>query len=156
MAYKYKHFIPQNIAPKGAKYIEVTKDGERVCVIPLGGMTPPEEKPLYSFGMLADIHMTGDSNVGTTLKDGNGYITDGFYFRKALEFFNGAGCNFVCIGGDLTDVGLFHYVDENTKKEYYYYLPNQFEEYKAICDLFYPSMPVYACCGNHESYVQDI
>jgi predicted phosphodiesterase len=156
MAYKYKHFILQNIAPSGAKKIGVYNgNDEKIAEIALGKLTPPKTTPLYSFGLLSDIHMTGDSNVGTTLKDGNGYITDGYYFRKALEFFNEAGCNFVCISGDITDVGLFSYTNESNKSEYYYYYPNQFEEYKAICDLF-PNMPVYSCCGNHESYVKDI
>lgn len=156
MAYKYKHFISQNIAPSGAKSIGVyDSDNNKVAEIPLGRLTPPKDKPLYSFGLLSDIHMTGDSNVGTTLKDGNGYITDGYYFRKALEFFNEAGCNFVCISGDITDVGLFSYTNESNKSEYYWYYPNQFEEYKDICDLF-PNMPVYSCCGNHESYVKNI
>lgn len=157
MAYKYTHFIPQNIAPKGAKCIGVyNAGGKKVVEIPLGKLAPPTTEPLYSFGLLSDVHMTGDSNVGTTLKDGNGYITDGYYFRKALEFFNNSGCNFVCISGDLTDIGLFSYTNESTKSEYYYYYPNQFEEYKAICDLFADTLPVYGCCGNHESYVQHI
>lgn len=157
MAYKYKHFIPQNTAPKGATGIGVyDANGNKVYTIPLGRMAPPTTEPLYSFGLLSDIHMTGDSNVGTKEKDGNGYITDGFYFRKALEFFSNSGCKFVCISGDLTDVGLFSYTDESTKSEYYYYYPNQFEEYKAICDLFAETLPVYGCCGNHESYVKNI
>lgn len=156
MAYVYRHFIPQNIAPKGTKSIAVYKDGVKVTEIPLGRMEPPAAEPLYSFGLLSDIHMTGDSEVGTREKDGNGSITDGFYFRKALGFFKNSGCRFVCISGDLTDVGLFNYTSESTKSEYYYYYPDQFEEYKAICDIFAADLPVYGCCGNHESYVKNI
>lgn len=147
--------IPENIAPDNVKCLAIYDGDTKICDVDVSKMKPKLGKPMYSFGLLSDIHMTGDSVVGTKEKDGNGYITDGFYFRKALEFFNNSGCNFVCISGDLTDVGLFSYTDESTKSEYYYYYPDQFEEYKDICDLF-PNLPVYGCCGNHESYVKNI
>lgn len=149
--------IPENITPDNVKCLTIFNGDTPICDVDITKMQLPNlGTKLYSFGLLSDIHMTGDSEVGTKEKDGNGYITDGFYFRKALEFFNNSGCNFVCISGDLTDVGLFSYTNESTKAEYYYYYPNQFEEYKAICDIFADSLPVYGCCGNHESYVKDI
>lgn len=149
--------IAENIAPPNAKGLAIFKDNTKVCDVDISKMTPTNlGTKLYSFGLLSDVHMTGDSNIGTKEKDGNGYITDGFYFRKALEFFKGSGCDFVGISGDLTDVGLFGYTDETTKSEYYYYYPNQFEEYKAICDIFADDLPVYGCCGNHENYVKNI
>jgi hypothetical protein len=100
--------------------------------------------------------MTGDSEVGTKEKDANGYISDGFYFRKALEFFKNSSCKLVGISGDLTDIGFWSYKDESNKSEYYYYITSQFEEYKDICNLFSNDFKVYGCCGNHESYVKDI
>lgn len=148
--------IPENIAPPNASCLAIFNGATKICDIDITKMMPELGEPLYSFGLLSDVHMTGDSEVGTKEIDGNGYITDGFYFRKALEFFNSSGCNFVCISGDLTDVGLFGYTDESTKSEYYYYYPDQFEEYKAICDIFADDLPVYGCCGNHESYVKNI
>lgn len=149
--------ISENIAPDNVSKLVVFDGNKKICDVDIAKMRPTNlGEKLYSFGLLSDIHMTGDSEVGTREKDGNGYITDGFYFRKALGFFKDSGCNFVCISGDLTDVGLFNYKSESTKSEYYYYYPNQFEEYKAICDAFASSLPVYACCGNHESYVKDI
>ncbi|MBR6558520.1 MAG: metallophosphoesterase [Clostridia bacterium] len=147
--------IAENIAPDNVKGLAIYDGDKKICDVDITKMKPNLSEPLYSFGLLSDIHMTGDSNAGTKEKDGNGYITDGFYFRKALDFFSNSGCNFVCISGDLTDVGLFGYTDENTKSEYYYYYPDQFEEYKAICDLF-PNLHVYGCCGNHENYVKNI
>jgi hypothetical protein len=125
MIYKYTNFIPENVAPIGAKAIGVYKDDIKIGEIPLGHLSHfPMGEKLYSFGMVSDIHMTGDSQVGTKLKDGNGYITDGYYFRKALEFFHIAGCDFVCVSGDMTDVGLFGYEKETTKGNYYYYFPD--------------------------------
>ena len=48
MAYKYKHFIPQNTAPKGAKKIGVyNANGEKMLTIPLGGLTPVKKEKLY-------------------------------------------------------------------------------------------------------------
>lgn len=148
--------IPENIAPDNAKSVAIYNGDTKVCDVDIAKMKPKLGKPLYSFGLLSDIHMTGDSEVGTIKKDVNGHITDGFYFRKALEFFSNSDCNFVCISGDLTDVGLFGYTTESTKSEYYYYRPDQFEEYKAICDIFVDVLPIYSCCGNHESYVKNI
>ena len=148
--------IPENIAPNNVKNLVIYSGDKKICDVDIAKIKPNLGKPLYSFGLLSDIHMTGDSNVGIKEKDGNGYITDGFYFRKALEFFSSSNCNFVCISGDFTDVGIFNYTDESTKADYYYYYPNQFEEYKAICDIFADRLPVYGCCGNHESYVKDI
>ena len=150
-------FIPENIAPPNAKKLAIFNGNTKVGTVDISKMQPLNlGNKLYAIGLLSDVHMTGDSETGTKEKDGNGYITDGFYFRKALEFFKNSGCNFVCISGDLTDAGFFSYKDETTKSEYYYYRPNQFEEYKAICDLFASDLPVYGCCGNHESYVKNI
>lgn len=148
--------IPENITSKNVSKLVIFDKDTKICDVDITKMKPELGEPIYSFGLLSDIHMTGDSNVGTKEKDGNGYITDGFYFRKALDFLSNSRCKFVCISGDLTDVGLFNYTSESTKAEYYYYYPNQFEEYKAICDVFADSLPVYSCCGNHESYVKDI
>lgn len=149
--------IPENITPDNVKCLTIFNGDTPICDVDITKMQLPNlGTKLYSFGLLSDIHMTGDSEVGTKEKDGNGYITDGFYFRKALEFFSNSSCNFVCISGDLTDVGLFGYTNESTKSEYYYYYPDQFGEYKAICDIFADKLPVYSCCGNHESYVKNI
>jgi 3',5'-cyclic AMP phosphodiesterase CpdA len=159
MPYVYRHFIPQNIAPKDATKIGVyNSNDEKIFTIPLGRLSHINETKLYSFGLLSDIHMTGDSEVGTKEKDGNGLITDGFYFRRALEFFKNQKCDLVCISGDLTDIGFWKYKEDTptSKATYYLYYPNQFAEYKSICDIFADDFPIYSCCGNHESYTKDI
>lgn len=137
--------IAENIAPDNASSLAIFNGNTKVCDIDITKMQPSNlGEKLYSFGLLSDIHMTGDSQVGTKEKDGNGYITDGFYFKKALGFFDNQQCNFVCVSGDLTDIGFW---GESSRA----YRTDQFEEYKNICSL-YPDLPVYAVCGNHESY----
>lgn len=159
MAYVYRHFIPQNTAPKGTKRIGVYKDGKKVATIPLGRMTPPAKEKLYSFGIVSDTHMgynsytdkTDPLTVGTSLEDGMGYgqPPNGTNLRKALEYMVEQGCSFVCNGGDLTNIG-FYFARGDT--ELY---PYQFQEYRDIFALF-PSLEVYNVMGNHESYNSDI
>ena len=122
--------IAENIAPDNASSLAIFNGNTKVCDIDITKMQPSNlGEKLYSFGLLSDIHMTGDSQVGTKEKDGNGYITDGFYFKKALGFFDNQQCNFVCVSGDLTDIGFW---GESSQA----YRTDQFEEYKNICSLY--------------------
>lgn len=160
MAYKYRHFIPQNTAPLGAKKIGVyNADGEKVCEVPLGRLTPPTKEKIYSFGIVSDTHMGYNSytnksdpeTVGTATDDGNGYgiLPNGTLLRRALSFMAEQGMAFCCNAGDLTNIG-FYYARGDT--ELY---PYQFQEYRDICALF-PDMPVYNVMGNHENYNANI
>mgnify|MGYP003290795312 CR=1 FL=1 len=151
MAYKYKHFISQNTAPSGAKSIGVYDEkNNRVCTIPLGRLTPPNTEPLYSFGLLADIHLMANSNGGTAVNDSNGFgrYPNGTKFNKILTFFENQGTSFCCVAGDLTNIGLC----KSDKATFY---ADQFAEYKHIREL-HPNLPVYGICGNHESYYKNI
>lgn len=145
MAYKYTHFIPQNIAPSGTKQIGVYDGkGKKLFTIPLGRLAPTTKEKSYSFGLLSDIHVnlwSGDNNAET--------------FANALSYFEGQGCNFVCISGDLTNTGFYMYENDATSDEVNWYDEAQFVEYKRICGL-HPNMPVYGMSGNHESYVKPI
>lgn len=135
MAYRYKHFIPENTSPKGAKSIGVYRNNKKIADVPLGRMTPPTtSKKLYSFGLVSDMHITmsNERNRGD--------------FAKAMSLFDENGCAFCCNAGDITNVGFRAEGDANTL------FTDQFTEYKRICDL-YPTLPVYEICGNHESYV---
>ena len=135
MAYKYPHFIPQNTAPSGAKCIGVyNPDGERVCTIPLGRLSPATKEKLYSFGLVSDTHITLSNERNRA------------DFAKAMDLFEEYGCSFVCNAGDITNVGFRKEGDKTTL------FTDQFAEYQRICDL-HPSLPVYEICGNHESYV---
>ena len=139
MAYKYTHFIPQNIAPKGATQIGVyDSSGNEVCTIPLGRLTPPNSGKLYSFGLVSDIHL---------------YKTEPAWkanakFDNALSFFENNGCVMCAHSGDITQTGFFNDGDAVNMDA------AQFAKYKAICDKH--TIPVYGICGNHESYVKPI
>lgn len=135
MAYKYTHFIPQNVAPVGTKTIGVyNSKGEKVCNIPLGNLKQPTENKLYSFGLVSDTHITMSDERNRA------------DFAQAMNLFEEYGCSFVCNAGDITNVGFRKEGDKTTL------FTEQFAEYKQICDL-HPNLPVYEICGNHESYV---
>lgn len=139
MAYVYRHFIPQNTAPVGAKRIGVyDANGNKVCTIPLGGLTPPDGEPLYSFGLLSDLH------VWKVESSWNGNLK----LDKALKFIQASDCVFCAHCGDITQTGLYDEGNNTTLAT------AQFDVYKSICDKY--TIPVYGICGNHENYVNPI
>lgn len=138
MAYKYRHFIPQNTAPIGAKRIGVYKGNEKVFTIPLGRLTPPNGNKLYSFGLVSDLHIWKVESSWQGNKK----------FDNVLTYFESRGCLFCAHCGDITQTGLY---DDGDKLNL---APAQFEMYKSICDKH--TIPVYGICGNHESYVNPI
>jgi predicted phosphodiesterase len=120
--YKYTHFIPENIAPSGAKQIAVfDSNGQKVFGIPLGRLAQPKKSKLYSFCALADVHITYDTAEAD--------------FQRALTYLENSDCLFACICGDLTSNGS----------------DSQLSAYKSIVDNYAPTKPVYAISGNHES-----
>lgn len=125
MSYKYTHFIPENIAPTGAKNILVCKNGKKVCSIPLGRLAQPNRPKLYSFCALSDIHLTYD----TANED----------FQRALTYAED-NCAFTVIAGDLTSTGS---ITEGAT--------NEMSLYKSIVTSYAKTKPVYAISGNHET-----
>ena len=120
--YTYKHFIPENIAPAGAKKIGVyDSGGRRICGIPLGSLTPPEAQKRYSFCALSDIHLTDQ----TANED----------FQRALSYVNTSDCAFTCVAGDLTVAGT----------------ESELSLFKDTVAQYSPTKPVYAITGNHET-----
>lgn len=140
-AYVYRHFIPQNTAPKGAKSIGVyDENGKKIYTIPLGTLAPKTGTPLYSFGILSDIHLFDNLYVAWQPNP---------KFDNALSYFENQGCAFCIVSGDLTQTGF--YVETTVDGVKTYNLdPAQFNCYKEICDKH--SIPVYELMGNHESY----
>lgn len=121
---KFKDFIPENIAPVGARRIGIyNSKGNRVGQIPLSRLTPPVTGcKLYSFGALSDIHLQ--------------YETAQTDFQKALHYLNNKEeVSFICIAGDLTSSGS----------------DAELAEYKSFVNTHSPDTPVYAISGNHES-----
>lgn len=136
MRYEYTHLIPQNVAPSGVNKIGVYKDGKKIFSIPVGRLTPPEGEKLYSFGLISDTHLA-PASYG---------VAEG-RFDAALTWFEGQGAAFVCHAGDITNHGLQN--SDGTADL------QQFAEFKKICDQ-HPNLPVYAVCGNHDSYFSPI
>lgn len=140
MSYKYKHFIPQNIAPKGAEAIGVYNgNGEKICTIPLGRLAPTTKEKLYSFGLVSDLHLwkiEPSWNANTK-------------FDNALSYFENKGCAMCIVAGDLTQTGLYLRTTESDASTTYLD-ESQFAKYKEICDNH--TIPVYELMGNHESY----
>lgn len=141
MAYMYRHFIPQNTAPTGAKKIGVyNENNEKIYSIPLGRMTPPTKEKLYSFGLVSDIHISHYTSVSWNPET---------KFDNALSYFESKGCALCIATGDLTNTGFYLRTDENTAGTEYLDL-TQMVKYKAVCDKH--TIPVYALSGNHECY----
>lgn len=141
MAYKYKHFIPQNTAPSGAKSIGVyNSNGEKVTTIPLGRMTPPTKEKLYSFGIVSDVHISHNTAVAWQPIS---------KFDNALTYFESQGCAFCVACGDLTNTGFYLRTNESDASTTYLD-ERQFAKYKEICDKH--AIIVYEFMGNHESY----
>lgn len=141
MAYKYTHFIPQNTAPSGAKNIGVyDSTDKKICEISLGRMMPQNLAPLYSFGIISDLHITDNTHVAWQPIQ---------KFDNALTYFENKNCAFCVVCGDLTNTGFYKRTDENDASTTYLDKA-QFAKYKEICDKH--TIPVYEICGNHESY----
>ena len=133
--------IPENIAPQSAKSLAVFAGDTKICSVDITKIQPNLGTPLYRFGLVADLHCGGEHDADN-VRSGR--------FRKALEYFVTQDVRVCCAAGDLTTTGFWYSISETdgTSK----YDPCQFEEYRRICNEFADYFPVYACCGNHESY----
>ena len=137
MKYIYDGFIKQNIAPVGAKRLVIyNEDDVEVFSIALGTLAPPTENKLYSFGLISDSHLQPATGINEDMKLDN-----------ALTWFEEQGAEFVCHCGDITNHGFWN--SDGTQDL------TQFAEFQRICNL-HPNLPVYAVCGNHDSYFQSI
>lgn len=137
MAYIYNHFIPENVAPKGATRIVIKSGDKEVASIPnarFGSLTPPAGEPRYSFGLVSDCHTL----TSTTSWDGTTKL------KNALAYFISAKCDFVIGCGDFTQTGF--YLDTTAES----YNESQMLNYKSILDS--RNIPVYEIYGNHENY----
>ena len=120
---EYKDFIPQNVAPPGARRIGIYDNkGYRVGQIPIGSLAFPNAgERLYSFGALSDVHLQYD-----TAQDD---------FQRALIYLNESeDVDLICIAGDLTEAGT----------------AEELAQYKQHVDTYSPNTPVYETTGNHE------
>ena len=118
----YEDFIKENIAPQNAHFIGIyDAEGARQGTIDISGLKPNHSQtPLYSFGMLSDVH------IG---RDGSEAEAD---FTRALEIFNEKGVVHTCVSGDLTQ----------------YARESEYQKYSNIASA--SETPVYATTGNHD------
>ena len=140
MRYEYTHFIPENIAPKGATRIVVKKGGEEVASIPasrFGGLSRPLGEPDYSVGWVSDCHTFKTEIYADATWMGNHKI------KNALNYFVKRGCIMVIGCGDFTQTGFYL----NNKNDYN---ESQMLNYKEIIDQC--QIPVFEIFGNHENY----
>ena len=136
MVCKYRHFIAENTAPKGARRIGVYRNGKRVGAVPLGHLTPPTTGKLYAFGLVSDMHMASYNATAQARFDG------------AMAYFKAQGASFCCHCGDISDYGLWYPISETDGTSYY--SPEQYAALQSLSAKY--DMPIYGCCGNHESY----
>lgn len=132
--YEYTHFIPENVAPKGATKI-IVKDskGEQVGFISSGRfnkLSYPKGEPLYSFGVFSDVHVNpiASSKAATRFKNAVKYLAD---VEKV---------KFICIAGDLTGSGT-----EAHFKEYIELVT--YSKSKENCDN---AIDIHDTTGNHD------
>lgn len=102
--YKYTRFIPENIAPVGAKSIGVYNgSGDKVCSIPLGSLALPDLGPLkYCVGIVSDAHTTTISSMFGTAEDSQSDLVRAVqYFAQRATYLLESGdlCSFCDDGG---------------------------------------------------------
>ena len=118
----YEDLINENIAPREAKSIGVyDAEDNRVGAIKIAGLKSKAAKaPLYSFGVLTDVHY------------GVPKIDPENDFKGALDFFASKGASMVVICGDISEKG---------KEE-------DFKAYaEAVAQS---KIPVHTTTGNHD------
>lgn len=144
MNYQYPHFIKENIAPSGARRILVcAEDGREITGIPLGGLTPPRGQPLYSFGLVSDIHLYDKEHSWVTWDPNT-------KFDNALSYFEEQGCAMCIVCGDLTQTGFYVKDDDSDETEVPHLDEGQMAKYQEVCAMH--QIPVYELAGNHECY----
>lgn len=103
--------------------VYINKNGELIVKSIEYGLDIELGTPLYTFGLLSDVHVDGDGD------DTNYSISD---LNRAIKFFNDEGCEFIAYCGDMTCDG-------------------RSEDFTALklC-LETSSIPNYAIRGNHD------
>lgn len=120
----YKDLIYANAAPIGAECIGIyDMENTRVGAISIENFRYSKDEPVYSVGLLSDIHCEYDSYTEC--------VDD---FRNALGFYDDNDVDMVCISGDITQNG--------TAEELALY-----QEIVNNCSL---DIPIYVTSGNHD------
>lgn len=137
-------FIPENIAPENALSLAIFNGNTKICSVDISKMKPEFGEKLYSFGMVSDMHLDGITNLNA-----EGLSKNAVYLDEALTFFEEQGCSFCCHAGDITNIGFW---SDSSDKIYL----TQMADFKKVVDKHKDVLPIYGCCGNHESYNKSI
>lgn len=122
---RYNDLIYANSAPEEAGAIGIyDAEGNRAGGISVDGFKVSTGKPLYSIGMLSDVHCEANSKA-EALSD----------FQNALTFLNARNIVMTCICGDITENGT----------------AEELAMYRDIVSAYSPSTPVYTTTGNHDA-----
>lgn len=122
---RYNDLIYANSAPEEAGAIGIyDAEGNRAGDISVDGFKVSTGKPLYSIGMLSDVHCEANSKA-EALSD----------FQNALTFLNARNIVMTCICGDITENGT----------------AEELAMYRDIVSAYSPSTPVYTTTGNHDA-----
>ncbi|MBR5568915.1 MAG: metallophosphoesterase [Bacteroidales bacterium] len=126
---EYTDFIAENVAPREAEAIGIFYDGYPLGSVSISNLKPSYSEPLYSFGLLSDVHL----NEGHVLES---HSDDCFNdFKNALSFFESKQVSLTCICGDISENGA----------------TSEFSQYKEIVNGGFTSKPVYTTTGNHDA-----
>ena len=119
----FKALLDCNVAPQQASKIGLyDSNGNSVGTIPLYNYKKRQDRKLYSFGIISDLHIQSEDTY-----DGHNDL------HRAFNFFTEQGIDMTCCCGDIADT--------NSLQEYV--------NFKAIKDQ-YPNIDFYACPGNHD------
>lgn len=175
MKYEYTHFIPENVAPKGATRIVVKKkisesEEVEVCAIPsarFGSLTQPTGEPLYSFGLVSDCHTYKTATISDASWSGNKKLINALDYFSAIK----TNCKFIIGCGDYTQTGLYRQNESDSsitisnnvipvrdpvviQRYGYYYDETQMLNHSEIIKA--AVIPVHEILGNHENYGEAI
>lgn len=121
---RYEDFINVNIAPRNAENIGIyDSSGNLSGYIPLSTLKKDHTQPLYSFGLLSDVHCQ-ENDAAESVMD----------LQRALTFFNKNNVTLTCVCGDLTQDAT----------------AGELDLYKQTVDAYSPTVPVLTTTGNHD------
>lgn len=126
------------LLPAGRHYLTVAGPHLRAAgsfqSLTLRPLSRAVRDPLYSFAFISDTHLYGKRERLDWMNRKMGDAT-GAEFRRTLEALSREPISFVMHGGDMTETAV----------------RGEFEEFAGI--LASQSLPVYACLGNHDVYL---
>ena len=101
--------------------------------------------PLYTFGVLSDIHLK-DSAFGEDTADS---LND---YARALTFFKNNDVDFVCVNGDIVANSWKNFEAAESGNAPAEWL-SELRLFKEYNNTYIPDIPIYAVTGNHDANI---